>query len=65
MVDYDAFDDIPPDQGVEIRKGSKVMHKRFGKGIVESVENDGNVTVVARFRGFGTRKVLAQYLSPA
>ena len=63
VVDADAFDDIPADEpGVEVRKGSRVFHRRFGKGVVESIETGAQPTVVAHFPGFGTRRIRAEYL---
>jgi len=64
MVDYDAFDDSPGSEpGVVVRPGSHVFHKRFGKGVVRSVEAGAPPTIVAHFPGFGSRKVRADYLS--
>ena len=63
VVDRDAFDDIPPDMdGVVLRPGDRVRHRRFGQGIVESVETGGTPTVVARFPGVGSKRILAEYL---
>ena len=62
-VDRDAFDDLPPDEdAVMVRPGDEVVHRRFGKGVVERVEEGAAPTIVARFPGFGSRKILAQYL---
>jgi DNA helicase-2/ATP-dependent DNA helicase PcrA len=64
VVDYDAFDDVPGSEpGLVVRPGSHVFHKRFGKGVVRSVEAGAPPTVVAHFPGFGSRKVRADYLS--
>ncbi|MGH9441695.1 MAG: hypothetical protein ACRD16_05430, partial [Thermoanaerobaculia bacterium] len=64
LVDYDAFDDVPSDEpSVSVRPGARVFHKRFGKGVVKSVEAGAPPTVVAHFPGFGPRKVRADYLS--
>jgi DNA helicase-2/ATP-dependent DNA helicase PcrA len=64
IVDYDAFDDVPSDEpGITARPGSRVFHKRFGKGVVKSVEPGTPPTVLAHFPGFGPRKVRADYLS--
>jgi DNA helicase-2/ATP-dependent DNA helicase PcrA len=64
IVDYDAFDDAPGSEpGVVVRPGSQVFHKRFGKGIVRSVEAGAPPVVVAHFPGFGSRKVRADFLS--
>lgn len=66
-IDYDAFsDDSFSEDSAQrkIRRGSRVVHKRFGRGIVERVEpGDAAPQVVARFPGFGSRKVLASYLN--
>ncbi len=58
-IDYEAYDDIPQAQQV---KGKRVFHQRFGRGIVQRVEPGIPPQVVARFPGFGERKVLASYL---
>ncbi len=64
VVDYDAFDDVRSDEGSQgVRPGARVFHKRFGKGVVKSVEAGAPPTVVAHFPGFGPRKVRADYLS--
>ncbi|HEX4337187.1 MAG TPA: UvrD-helicase domain-containing protein [Polyangiaceae bacterium] len=64
IVDYDAFDDSHGDEeGVQVRPGSHVFHKRFGKGVVSSVEAGAPPTIVAHFPGFGSRKVRADFLS--
>ncbi len=63
LVDHDAFDDIPSDEpGRVVHPGDPVFHKRFGQGVVERVETGVKPTVVARFPGFGTRRILAQFL---
>jgi hypothetical protein len=46
-----------------LRPGAKVFHKRFGAGVVKSVEGGAPPTVVAHFPGFGARKLRADYLS--
>jgi DNA helicase-2/ATP-dependent DNA helicase PcrA len=64
VVDYDAFDDVPSDDtGFSVRPGARVFHKRFGKGVVKSVEAGAPPVIVAHFPGFGARKVRADYLS--
>jgi hypothetical protein len=64
VVDYDAFDDVSDDaSGFAVRPGTHVFHKRFGKGVVKSVEAGAPPTVLAHFPGFGPRKVRADYLS--
>ncbi len=73
VVDYSAFSDTPPEQRVPGRRpatavaaaglarGTRVYHRRFGTGIVE--QSDGPDKVVARFKGFGPKKVLLEYLT--
>ena len=67
IVDYDAFDDIGHDDeysaAQQLRRGARVSHRRFGQGTVESVISGDTPMVVARFPGYGTRKVLARFLS--
>jgi DNA helicase II / ATP-dependent DNA helicase PcrA len=73
VVDYSAFDDcsVPgkaPSLGPAARaggsglpRGTRVFHRRFGSGIVE--QSEGPDKVVARFKGFGPKKVLLEYLT--
>jgi DNA helicase-2/ATP-dependent DNA helicase PcrA len=64
VIDYDAFDDVSDDApALSVRPGARVFHKRFGKGVVKSVEAGAPPTVLAHFPGFGPRKVRADYLS--
>jgi DNA helicase-2/ATP-dependent DNA helicase PcrA len=66
VIDREAFDDVSGDDAsARLRPGARIRHRKFGLGIVERVEHDGAVTVVARFGGFGTRRVLADWLEPA
>jgi DNA helicase-2/ATP-dependent DNA helicase PcrA len=44
-----------------LARGTRVFHRRFGSGIVE--ETEGPDKVVARFKGFGQKKVLLEYLT--
>jgi DNA helicase-2/ATP-dependent DNA helicase PcrA len=71
VVDYEAFDDLAhedvdhelaQDSQQAPRMGDKVFHRRYGRGVVERVELGEPVKITARFPGFGSRKVLAQYL---
>jgi hypothetical protein len=64
-VDYSAFDDVPsrsaaPSAG-GLPRGTRVFHRRFGSGVVE--QSEGPDKVVARFKGFGSKKVLLEYLT--
>jgi hypothetical protein len=78
VVDYDAFSDVPaggagtahiedeggaPGQALAfpLRRGTRVYHRRFGTGVVEACE--GPDKVVARFKGFGPKKVMLEYLT--
>ncbi len=62
-IDRTAFDDLPP-SAPAFRRGQAVWHARFGKGRVENVEmGNGSQMVVACFPGFGTRKVMAEFLA--
>jgi DNA helicase II / ATP-dependent DNA helicase PcrA len=64
VVDHTAFDDLS--YGVatpDFRAGQVVEHARFGRGRVERVESGGSsLAVVAKFPGFGSRKILAKFL---
>jgi hypothetical protein len=73
VIDTSAFGDLPPrsfrgdaphpgavtESG--LRRGTRVYHRRFGSGIVEECE--GPDKVVARFKGFGTKKVMQEFLT--
>jgi DNA helicase-2/ATP-dependent DNA helicase PcrA len=68
VVDYSAFDDVPGRSAREparsaggLPRGTRVFHRRFGSGIVE--QSEGPDKVVARFKGFGPKKVLLEYLT--
>jgi len=62
VVDYDAFDDVSSERN-EPRPGDRVFHRRFGAGVVRSVEQGVPPTIVAHFPGFGAKRVRADYLS--
>jgi DNA helicase-2/ATP-dependent DNA helicase PcrA len=62
VVDYDAFDDVETEQS-GVRPGDRVFHRRFGAGVVRSVEDGVPPTVVAHFPGFGAKRIRADYLS--
>ncbi|HEY8079362.1 MAG TPA: UvrD-helicase domain-containing protein [Labilithrix sp.] len=60
FVDYDGANDIP--EGVELRRGSSVVHEKFGRGEVVKIVSLGEPAVVAFFPGWGEKKVLARFL---
>lgn len=70
--EQDAVDEIPPDEfsdpvyddseAVVVRPGQRVHHKKFGRGVVERVESGAKPTVVARFAGYGPKRIVAEYL---
>ncbi|MBX3219785.1 MAG: UvrD-helicase domain-containing protein [Labilithrix sp.] len=60
FVDYDEAHDAS--EGVELRRGSKVVHERFGRGEVMKIVSAGEPAVVAFFPGWGEKKVLARFL---
>jgi DNA helicase-2/ATP-dependent DNA helicase PcrA len=75
VVEYEAPGEEAATEGMEIkrsrgagklaevtlRRGMRVYHRRFGSGIIE--ECDGPDKVVARFKGFGSKKVMQEYLT--
>lgn len=66
IVDPGYFDDLPPEERVAVfRSGARVRHRRFGEGVVEDVERGERPVVVARFPGFGLRRILAEFVEPA
>ena len=69
FVDRTFFDDTDteteqpsavPTQRVE--RGSLVLHEVFGEGIVTAVEASDDPKVVARFAGWGDKRILLRYL---
>ncbi len=56
-IDYTAFDDVEPNVN-SVRRGTRVMHARFGRGTVQSVTPGEPPKVLARFPGWGERRVL-------
>jgi DNA helicase-2/ATP-dependent DNA helicase PcrA len=64
VVDREAFDDLGShDDGSSPRAGDRVKHVRFGVGVIESIDHHGSEsTVVARFPGYGTRRIKAGFL---
>jgi DNA helicase-2/ATP-dependent DNA helicase PcrA len=61
VIDYDAVDDTPA-LPRNLRIGARVIHERFGRGVIARVESDGRHIVLARFPGFGERRVQATSL---
>jgi len=61
FVDHDAFDDTA-DEAQALSPGATVVHRRFGRGVVERVEWSASPSVLARFPGHGTKRILAEYL---
>lgn len=47
---------------VIVRPGQRVSHPRFGRGIVERVESGAKPTVVVLFPGYGSRRIVAEFL---
>jgi len=64
-VDRAFFQDDTGDGGASFRRGSRVLHERFGEGEVRSVVQAADPAVVAFFPGWGEKKVLARFLRPA
>ncbi len=64
VVDRTVFDDLAFAEATPtFRAGQVVEHARFGRGRVERVEFGGSsLAVVAKFPGFGSRKILAKFL---
>jgi len=67
VIDTSAFADLPPrgtastSSSGGLRRGTRVYHRRFGSGVVEECE--GPDKVVARFKGFGSKKVMQEFLT--
>jgi DNA helicase-2/ATP-dependent DNA helicase PcrA len=45
-----------------VRSGTRVRHKQFGRGIVETVEQGASPTIVAHFEEVGRKRVKAEFL---
>ena len=45
-----------------LEEGTEVEHARFGKGVVQSIEGEGNDRkAVIAFKGFGTKNLLLRF----
>ena len=64
-VDREFFQDDAGESTAALRRGSRVLHQRFGEGEVRSLVHVGEPAVIAFFPGWGERKVLARFLRPA
>jgi DNA helicase-2/ATP-dependent DNA helicase PcrA len=63
FVDKEFFADAPhEDDAVPLRRGSRVLHARFGEGEVRRIESSSEPAVVAFFPGWGEKKILARFL---
>ena len=60
FVEYDDANDMH--EGVELRRGMKVMHEKFGRGEVMKLVSHGEPAVVAFFPGWGEKRVLVRFL---
>ncbi len=61
VVEREA-EDSQVGEGVQVRPGSRVHHKKFGEGVVERVDFGSEPTVVAKFKEHGTLRIQAKYL---
>jgi len=61
-VDVDAMPNYEDGEGLVVRPGQRVSHKKFGRGTVVSLEPGAEPRVVARFPGHGPKLILAKYL---
>lgn len=65
-IDFDAFDDTSGEDAAaganDWKKGTRVVHQRFGNGTVLSIVPGDMPKVVAVFSGWGEKKVLANAL---
>jgi DNA helicase-2/ATP-dependent DNA helicase PcrA len=67
VVERDQYsqDESDAGDGQAVRPGSHVRHVRFGEGVVQSVEGGMKPSVVARFPGYGEKRILLEFLEPA
>lgn len=62
-VERDEFDASTDErEPIIVKPGQRVRHGRFGPGIIERVEDGPKPTVVVRFPGYGTRRIIAEFL---
>ena len=65
FVDREFFDDGASqgvDEGMGLRRGSRVVHAQFGEGEVRSVVQSSEPAVLVAFPGRGEKKILARFL---
>jgi DNA helicase-2/ATP-dependent DNA helicase PcrA len=60
-----ADDHGAPESEIPLRRGTRVLHARFGEGEVRKVEASSEPTVIAFFPGWGEKKILARFLKLA
>jgi DNA helicase-2/ATP-dependent DNA helicase PcrA len=66
FVDHDFFDDSPRDvRTMRLRRGTRVMHERFGEGEVLQLVGVGEPAALVSFPGWGEKKILARFLKLA
>jgi DNA helicase-2/ATP-dependent DNA helicase PcrA len=66
VVERDEYSQAGGDEAAgALRPGAHVRHVRFGEGVVQSVESGIKPSVVARFPGFGEKKILLEFLEIA
>jgi len=58
----DAAPSYEDGEGIVVRPGQRVSHKKFGRGTVVSLEPGAEPRVVARFPGHGPKLILAKFL---
>jgi DNA helicase-2/ATP-dependent DNA helicase PcrA len=66
FVDHDFFDDSPREvRAARLRRGTRVLHDRFGEGEVLQLVGVGEPAAVVSFPGWGEKKILARFLKLA
>jgi DNA helicase-2/ATP-dependent DNA helicase PcrA len=66
FVDHDFFDDSPREvRTARLRRGTRVLHDRFGEGEVLQLVGVGEPAAVVSFPGWGEKKILARFLKLA
>ncbi len=59
------FSEGSPEEGVELRSGMRVRHRKFGVGQVRSVTAGTPPRVTVSFPGWGEKTLVSSYLEPA
>jgi DNA helicase-2/ATP-dependent DNA helicase PcrA len=57
-------DEVAVDPDWELVRGARVLHEKFGRGTVQSVDPGADPIVTVVFSGFGDKRIKARFLRP-